>query len=511
MDQHASMPRIIGPADGPESRGRLRLGTQLLLGLVALAFLLATLAGYQLRHAEQAYLLERAAEEAERKFDLIRLSSLEDIISEDLPRLETTMSQMVVRDPDLASAKIVNEDGAVLYAWQRQLKTAKSVVEISKSVTFAGENFGRMTFTWDNSRIEEETAKHAWSIAISLGIVCFILSLLIFLLVNAFAVRPVNTLSARLRSFSRGVFRSQDELPSFTSMELQQLDEAVNAVGVLLTQKAHREAELEDARDQAESANRAMTSFLANMSHELRTPLNAINGFSEMMEMELYGPIGDPRYADYVKQVRSSGLHLLALINDILDISKIEAGRVDLSIEDVDFRAEVEACVELVQDKASQGRLRLVVDLGTEIPTLRADGRRLRQVLLNLLSNAIKFTEPEGEVVISAQWITSSGLRVIVRDSGIGIPPDKLETVMQPFGQVENAYTREHEGTGLGLPMAAALVKLHGGEFSIESEYRRGTTVSFVLPPRIAKGDEEAEAPPASSVPLAAVAGLRRR
>ncbi|NIA68088.1 hypothetical protein HBA54_05745 [Pelagibius litoralis] len=510
MDQHDSMPSIIGPDDDDVHRRRFRLGTQLLLGLATLAILLGSLAGYVIRHTEQAYLTERSIEEAERKFDLVRLSSLEDILSEDLPRLETTMSQMIVRDPDLFSAEIVNEDGTVLYAWQRDVDQSDELIEIAKSVTFAGENFGRMTFVWDNARLQEEIAKHTLVIAVSVGGACLLLSLLIFLLVNAFAIRPVNNLSARLMNFSHGVFVSPEALPSFTSVELLQLDEAVNSVGALLTQKVQREAELEEARDQAELANRAMTSFLANMSHELRTPLNAINGFSEMMVMELFGPLGDPRYVDYAKQVHGSGHHLLALINDILDISKIEAGKADLSIDDVDLQNEAETCLELVQDKAIQGKLRLVMDFAPGLPILRADGRRLRQVLLNLLSNAIKFTEPGGEITVSAEWSATAGLRVVVRDNGIGIPAGKLDTVMQPFGQVENPYTRQHEGTGLGLPMAAALVKLHDGEFAIESELGRGTVVTFVLPAGLAKVQHSAPLTLGSPRAVAAAARFHR-
>ncbi len=465
----------------------MRLGTQLLIGLTALAILLGTLAGYEIRRSETIYLTERAAEEAERKFDLIWLASLEDILSEDVPRLETIMSQMVVRDPDLFSAEIVNEDGKGLYVWQRSARQSESILEISKPVTFAGENFGQMTFAWDNSRLEDEIAKHALSIAVSVGGACLLLSLLIFLLVNTFAIQPVNHLSLCLRNFGRGIASTRRPLPSFTSVELLQLDEGVNTVGALLAQRAQREAELEKAHDAASAANRAMTSFLANMSHELRTPLNAINGFSEMMEMELYGPLGDPHYVDYVKQVRISGNHLLALINDILDVSKIEAGKAELSIEDVDFQAEVTACVNLIREDATQRQLTLTLEMDDALPILRADGRRLRQVLLNLLSNAIKFTHAGGKITLSAKWLPDGGLEVAVIDNGIGIPNEALETVMQPFGQVENAYTRSHEGTGLGLPMAAALVRLHGGEIAIESNVEKGTRVSFVLPAELAK------------------------
>ncbi len=504
MDQHDSMPSIIGPEYSDARRGRFRLGTQLLLGLAALAVLLGGLAGFIIRHTEQTYLTERSIEEAGRKFDLVRLSSLEDILSEDLPRLETTMSQMIVRDPDLFSAVIVNEAGVSLYAWQRDAEVREDLIEISKSVTFAGENFGRMTFAWDTSRLQEEIAKHTFLIAVAVGGACLLLSFLIFLLVNAFAIRPIDKLVAHLVSFSRGVHVKPYPLPSFASVELQQLDEAVNSVGALLTQKAQREAELEEARDMAESANRAMASFLANMSHELRTPLNAINGFSEMMVMELFGPLGDPRYVDYARQVHGSGNHLLALINDILDISKIEAGKVELNIEDVDFRAEAETCLLLIQEKAAEERLQLSVDLSGKIPILQADARHVRQVLLNLLSNAVKFTKAGGRISLSAQWSASAGLRVVVGDSGIGIPEDQLEKVMQPFGQVENPYTRQHDGTGLGLPIAAALVKLHGGELVIDSVLGEGTSVTFVLPPSLAKSGSGAALSVASRRAVAA-------
>ena len=175
------------------------------------------------------------------------------------------------------------------------------------------------------------------------------------------------------------------------------------------------------------------------------------------------------------------------MINDILDVSKIEAGRAELSVEDVDFEAEVTTCVSLIREDAARRQLTLTLEMDSAIPMLRADGRRLRQVMLNLLSNAIKFTGAGGKILVSAQWLPDAGIEVAITDSGIGIPDDALETVMQPFGQVENAYTRTHEGTGLGLPMAAALVRLHGGEIKIDSQVGRGTKVSFVLPAGLAK------------------------
>ncbi len=247
----------------------------------------------------------------------------------------------------------------------------------------------------------------------------------------------------------------------------------------------------EQEKFRAIEANSAKSEFLANMSHELRTPLNAINGFSEIMLNEMFGPLGDPRYKEYVADILSSGQHLLTLINDILDMSKIEAGKLNLQTETVFVDELIEQCMRIVRGRAQESGLTLKRDVG-ELPQIEADPRAIKQVILNLLSNGIKFTPKGGTVTLSARE-ENGGIRCTVTDTGIGIPADQLPLICKPFVQVENQHSKSHKGSGLGLALSHSLVRLHGGTFEITSEEGTGTTVTFWLPAVARQNDEESE------------------
>ena len=253
-----------------------------------------------------------------------------------------------------------------------------------------------------------------------------------------------------------------------TRLEASQ-DELIELAG------KYREAQLH-----AEAANKAKSEFLANMSHELRTPLNAVIGFSEIMTQQMFGPLGDPRYIDYVRDIHGSGEHLLSLINDILDMAKIEAGKLTLRLHPVDLAESCEDAVRFVRHRADTAGLILEFD-GGELPVVQADERALKQVLLNLLSNAVKFTPPGGRVRL---WSAEEGsmVRIAVTDSGIGIAPEDLARLGKPFEQIESQHAKTTQGTGLGLALTKSLVAMQGGEFQLESEPGRGTTASFTLP-----------------------------
>lgn len=230
----------------------------------------------------------------------------------------------------------------------------------------------------------------------------------------------------------------------------------------------------------AEGANKAKSEFLANMSHELRTPLNAINGFSEIMVGEMFGPLGDKRYRGYATDILNSGQHLLALINDILDMSKIEAGKMNLKIEPVSLDEVVDDSVRLVRDRAEAAGLSLRVALPA-LPEVDADFRALKQVMLNLLSNALKFTPRGGRVAVEA--VREDGrVRVSVADNGIGISEEDLARLARPFEQAESQLVKTQQGSGLGLALTKSLVELHGGRLELSSEPNVGTTASFTLP-----------------------------
>jgi two-component system, cell cycle sensor histidine kinase PleC len=239
--------------------------------------------------------------------------------------------------------------------------------------------------------------------------------------------------------------------------------------------------ELERARLVAEESNRVKSQFVAHMSHELRTPLNAIIGFSEMIRDALIGPLGT-RYRAYARDIHSSGAHLLRLINDVLDLSKVEAGRVDLHEEMVDLVKLAEDCRRLVADSVKAGKLELSIELAPHLPLIRGDELRLKQILLNLLSNAVKFTAAGGRIALTAATTVEGGVAVSVADTGIGMAPEDIPIALEPFRQLDGAFNRRFEGTGLGLPLARRMAELHGATLSLSSVKDRGTIATLTLP-----------------------------
>ncbi|BCG80480.1 sensor histidine kinase [Mesorhizobium sp. 113-3-3] len=259
----------------------------------------------------------------------------------------------------------------------------------------------------------------------------------------------------------------------------------------------------DEARRRAEDANLAKSRFLASMSHELRTPLNAILGFSEVMANEVLGPMSNPTYRDYANDVHDSGQHLLDLINEILDLSRIEAGRYQLNEEPVMLLNIVEDCCHMMELRARNKDIRVIQDFEQTLPRLFADERAVRQITLNLLSNAIKFTATGGEIRVRVGWTAGGGQYISVKDNGPGIPEDEIPVVLSAFGQGSIAIKSAEQGTGLGLPIVQGLLAMHGGEFELHSKLREGTEAIAIFP--LSRVMEELPA-----LPTAAVAARRR-
>jgi signal transduction histidine kinase len=250
----------------------------------------------------------------------------------------------------------------------------------------------------------------------------------------------------------------------------------------LAIQNARLYKELEAKTRQLEAANRHKDEFLASMSHELRTPLNAVIGFSEVLIEKMFGDI-NAKQEEYLHDILASGRHLLSLINDILDLAKIEAGRMDLDLEDFDVAQAIDNAVVLVRERATRKGLTLDTRLDRELGSLRGDQRKVKQVLLNLLSNAVKFTPEGGRIEVRAQRLDGQ-VEVSVTDTGIGIAAEDLEAVFEEFRQVGTDYAKKHEGTGLGLTLSRKFVELHGGRIWVKSQPGQGSTFAFTLPVR---------------------------
>jgi two-component system cell cycle sensor histidine kinase PleC len=247
--------------------------------------------------------------------------------------------------------------------------------------------------------------------------------------------------------------------------------------------------ELEETRDEAlkkrfeaEAANASKTAFLANMSHELRTPLNAILGFSEIISQECFGPVGSERYRDYAGDIHASGAHLLSLINDLLDVAKIEAGRMDIAPRVLDAARTLDIALKLIGTKARDKNQVLSIMVEPDAPALYGDERAIKQILINLVSNAVKFTPLGGNIQVIGGRAPNGDFQITVRDNGPGIPRDKIDNIFQPFNQVDNRFDRQAGGTGLGLALVRGLAELHGGRAWVESEYGRGCAVFVTLP-----------------------------
>jgi signal transduction histidine kinase len=354
-----------------------------------------------------------------------------------------------------------------------------------------GEVVGTLQIVADLRQFNDEIASYIFLASV----ITFVL-LLLAMILSWGLQRLISNPILRLSQTMQRVAGERDYRVRVAKQGNDEIGTLIDCFHDMLSRIEHHEASLTHARLEAESASQAKSAFLATMSHELRTPLNAILGFSEIMMMESFGPLGSPNYRDYSRDIYDSGTHLLRVINDVLDLSKVEAGRLELSRTDIDVDDTIEMALRFFRERSKKAGLTLAAQIEPGLSTIYADERILRQCILNLVSNAIKFTPAGGTIIVSVRSDADDTLTVVsVADNGIGIAEADLPKVLAPFGQADNAYTRRHDGTGLGLPLVKSFTELHGGRFEIKSAVGVGTTVTISFPPRQAPADADAGDP----------------
>lgn len=329
----------------------------------------------------------------------------------------------------------------------------------------------------------EAHANRVQAAAIYIGLLGMAIAVLLAWMLSRYLARPIEEIAGVTRSVEAGDTAARvADLPSMTPAEITTLATSVNQ---MLTQLERSAEQLRDKAEEADSANRAKSRFLANMSHEFRTPLSAIIGYSDIMRDEIHGPLGgDGNYHEYAESMREAGNHILGMVNEILLLTRAEAGHLELHPNRVDVADCVRFAVAMIERTADSNKLTVSTSIAAGLSELWTDDGKLRQILLNLVSNAAKFTNPGGSITISADTDPAWAVILKVSDTGIGIRPQDIPKVMQPFGQVDDTYDRNHGGTGLGLPLTRELVSLMGGEFELKSTPGVGTEAVVRLPLR---------------------------
>jgi signal transduction histidine kinase len=420
---------------------------------------------------------------------------LNALVVDDLATAEQTLRAMN-SDHGLARVVLLGPDGDTVLLdasptrpprasapeWFRKLIDLE-FPESRAAVTGGSVTYGFIAVEPATHTIEDEAWQRVRDAAIEAILLVAVLMIALERVLH-YGLKPLHELTQVATQFGQGDYAAR--MRSTAVVEVNSMATAFNAMADSLMRdmglRLQAERRLAEAKQSAELANKSKSEFLANMSHELRTPLNAIIGFSSVMKEQLFGSIGSDRYRDYANDIHDSGTHLLAIINDLLDVSAIEAHKLELRIAACDVREVMDSALRLVTPRAQTAGLELKRIVADDVPELQADERRLKQVLLNLLSNAIKFTRAGGSVHIEARTAGNGNIQLRVADTGIGMDAAGIAKALERFGQVDSGLDRKHEGTGLGLPLARGLVELHGGALSIESEPNKGTVVIVTLP-----------------------------
>lgn len=417
---------------------------------------------------------------------LSRLRRDADIVAENLDLQARDL--MAARMAKLRRAAVGEDSIVALHARKLELqREAQTLLARNKELSQRLRQAVDSTVQRTRGRIDTalaaaERAKLTGAAIIAASVVLCALS--VFLITRYYVGRNVVARLAAVRDSMLALSRGELDhpLPKPGADEIGRMTYALTVFRDNALRLRQRTRDLQVARDEAVKSSEAKTRFLANMSHELRTPLNAVIGFAEIIQNEAVGPIGEPRYRDYAKDIHDSATHLLDVINDILDVAKAEAGKLDLHDETVDLEPFIQKTFRLLESRAEKQGVHLEHAVDTRAPNLIADARRLRQVLLNLLSNAVKFTHAGGTVRVETTPREDGGLDVAVVDTGVGMSESEMETALAPFSQIDNSFSRHAEGTGLGLPLTKHLVELHGGSFHLASATGQGTRITASFP-----------------------------
>jgi signal transduction histidine kinase len=380
---------------------------------------------------------------------------------------------------DKASAPTFETGGVLRAERGQELKFLDGYIDLHAPILLDGERIGTLYLRSDLEQMYDIIDAYL----VLTGVVVLLLIVVAFLIASRLQ-KVVSEPLLGLLDTMQVVSSDQDYSVRARKHAEDELGELSDGFNRMLAKIQAHDDNLRAAWREAEAASRAKSEFLANMSHELRTPLNAIIGFSEVLKAEMLGPLGTDRYRFYAQDIFDSGHHLLEVISDILDISKVEAGEFELHAEATDIGDIIDQSLRLVRERAEAAGIALEVELEPGLPQLRLDRRLIKQSLINLLSNAIKFSPDPGRVTVRAERAADGAVLVSVSDAGIGIADQDIPSVLQPFSQLESAFSRSHQGTGLGLPLAKSFIEAHGGTLEIRSALGEGTAVSLRLPPQ---------------------------
>lgn len=480
------------------------INAQIALAMALAAFLVTAVVGDYERRAEIRRMNEDLLAQADLTVSLISGLMVEPIIVEDTPVLQTAMQEALARNPKLLALSIRNPNGREIARETRVLSDSDTPSrQFLRDIIVEGEAFGQMEVEWSTAQGQASIDANVRRTQVTIVVTVMVLSFLVLAVTNLLSLRPLSRIHGRMSAVIAGEHHPHRPLPGYVSREFKALDFSVSVLENTLEERDEREKALEEAREKALQASRAKSDFLANMSHEIRTPMNGVIGMAELMqETQL-----DDDQRMYAETISKSGAALLTIINDILNFSKIESGKMELEKAPFDLQTSLEDVITLLSTKASEKNVELTLRYDPELPTVfEGDVGRIRQVITNIAGNAVKFTQ-KGYVLIDVSGQNGPGgtsLKIDIQDTGVGIPEHQIEHIFSEFEQADTSRNRRFEGTGLGLAISARLMELMGGRISVKSQLGQGSTftIQLFLP-------QSDKAPANSIIELPDLKGLR--